>query len=139
MGFLYQVRAALARFLYGRNGVDQLGWAMVIAELALSLLARLVNVAAFSAFVNTVTTVLLVLVLYRMLSKNLEKRRAENARFLRWWGPVAARFRGASARRADGAHKYVRCSCGTMCRVPKGVGRVELTCPKCGQKKIVRT
>lgn len=139
MGFLYRVRDAVARFMYGRNGVDQLCWALVIAEVVLTLLARLINIPAVTAAVNLVTTVMIALALYRMLSRNLYKRREENARFLRWWGPIAGRFRGASARRADSAHKYVKCACGAMCRVPRGVGKVELTCPKCGQKKIVKT
>ena len=66
-------------------------------------------------------------------------RRAENARFLRWWGPVSTLFRDERMRRADKAHKYIKCSCGAWCRVPRGVGRVELMCPCCGAKTIVKT
>lgn len=139
MGFMNKVRDALARFLYGRNGIDQLCWAMVIAELALSLIGGLIPVAAVRRIFSIVTTVLTVLVFWRVLSKDLYRRREENARFLRWWGPIAQRLRGGAARRADKEHKYVKCTCGTMCRVPKGVGRVEMTCPRCGKKTIVRT
>ena len=139
MGFMNKVRDALARFLYGRNGIDQLCWAMVIAELALSLIGGLIPVAAERRIFSIVTTVLTVLVFWRVLSKDLYRRREENARFRRWWGPIAQRLRGGAARRADKEHKYVKCACGTMCRVPKGVGRVEMTCPKCGKKTIVRT
>ena len=139
-GFLYHFRCAVARFMYGRNGIDQLGWATLAAELALSFLA-----AAFARnrtvwmALRLLTMALTVLLFYRMLSRNLPKRRAENAWFLRWWTPLRTGFRDARYRRADKAHKYVKCSCGAWCRVPRGVGKIEMVCPKCGEKKILKT
>ena len=137
--FFYKLRCALARFMYGRNGADQLCWAILIVELALNLLASLVRSQPFSTFVYYVSTFLVVYLFFRMFSRNLEKRRAENAKFMAWWGPKQAAFRGAKARRADKAHRYVKCSCGTWCRVPRNIGRVELRCPKCGRTHTVRT
>ena len=86
-----------------------------------------------------VSTALMFVVLLRIFSRNLARRQAENAKFLTWWTPKANAIRGARARRADKAHKYVRCSCGAYCRVPRGVGKIELTCPKCGRKKVIKT
>ena len=129
----------MARFMYGRNGADQLCWAILIAELVLSLLAGLVNNRYFSAFAHYASLFLCVYLFFRLFSRNLEKRRAENARFMAWWGPKQNALRGAKARRADKEHKYVKCSCGTYCRVPRSIGTVELTCPKCGKKQIVKT
>ena len=122
-------RDALYRFMYGRNGVDALNWALFAVELVLSLLSSFVRVQAVAATLYFLSVVLMFIVLIRIFSRNLTQRRAENARFLSWW---------AKARRADKAHKYVRCSCGAYCRVPKGVGKVELTCPKCGRKKVIK-
>lgn len=139
MRFFDRMRNAMARFMYGRNGVDALCWAMVVCELVLAVVSSLLRIEALSAVVGVVTWVLWLLVLWRMFSRNLAKRRAENAKFLSWWGPIAANARGAKARRADKAHKYVRCGCGTWCRVPRGVGKVELKCPKCGATHIVKT
>lgn len=133
MGFMYRLREALARFFYGRNGVDALGWALLIAQLALSMLSSLLG-GIVGQILNYIGLVFWFLLIFRMLSKNLGKRRAENARFLRFWNPVKARMNGASARRRDTAHKYFRCRCGVYCRVPRGVGKVEITCPKCGSK-----
>ena len=129
----------MARFMYGRNGADQLCWALFIAELVLSLLPALVPGQAFAAFIHYTTLFLCVYLLFRMFSRNLEKRRAENANFMQWWGPKQSALRGAKARRADKEHKYVKCSCGAYCREPRSVGMVELTCPKCGKKRIVKT
>ncbi len=125
--------------MYGRNGADQLCWAVLIAELALSLVSGFVRNPYFSAFAHYASLFLCLYLFFRLFSRNLEKRRAENAKFMAWWGPKRSALRGAKARRADKAHKYVKCSCGTYCRVPRGVGTVELTCPKCGKKQIVKT
>lgn len=137
--FFYKLRCALARFLYGRNGVDQLCHATLYALLGLCILSMfLQRIPILSRILSFAELLLWIVLMVRMLSKNLDKRRAENARFMAWWGPKKAGLLGAKSRRADTAHKYVRCSCGAYCRVPRGVGKVELTCPKCGAKKITK-
>ena len=132
-------RNALYRFMYGRNGVDALSWALVVLEVVLSLLSAFIHVRGVSQALYFVSTALMFIVLLRIFSRNLARRQAENAKFLTWWTPKANAIRGAKARRADKAHKYVRCSCGAYCRVPRGVGKIELTCPKCGRKKVIKT
>ena len=132
-------RNALSRFMYGRNGVDALSWALVVLEVVLSLLSSFIHVRGVSQALYFVSTALMFVVLLRIFSRNLARRQAENAKFLTWWTPKANAIRGAKARRADKAHKYVRCSCGAYCRVPRGVGKIELTCPKCGRKKVIKT
>ena len=72
-------------------------------------------------------------VIFRMFSRNLYKRQAENQK----WLQARSRRRGAAsaakARRADTEHKYFTCKrCKTICRVPVGKGKVIITCPKCG-------
>ena len=137
--FLYRIRSAVARYMYGRNGMDQLGWATFIAEFVLTVVANLSHNYAVYILLRTMAFTLTLLLFYRLLSRNLVKRRAENAKFLRWWYALRTGFRDVRDRHADKAHKYVKCSCGAWCRVPKGVGKVELMCPKCGGKKIVKT
>ena len=132
-------RNALYRFMYGRNGVDALSWALVVLEVVLSLLSAFIHVRGVSQALYFVSTALMFVVLLRIFSRDLARRQAENAKFLTWWTPKANAIRGARARRADKAHKYVRCSCGAYCRVPRGVGKIELTCPKCGRKKVIKT
>ena len=127
-------RDALYRFMYGRNGVDALNWALVILELVVSLLSSLIRVQGVSQALYFVSMVLMFIVLIRIFSRNLARRQAENAKFLTWWTPKANAILGANK-----AHKYVRCSCGAYCRVPKNIGKIELTCPKCGKKKVVKT
>jgi len=139
MNFLYRIRCAMARFMYGRNGVDQLSWALLIFELVLSLLVPMLGIDALTIAAQIVSYLCSFLIFFRIFSRNLPKRRAENAKFMGWWQPIRASIAGAKARSADKTHKYVKCTCGTYCRVPKNVGKIELTCPKCGAKKIVKT
>lgn len=142
--FFYRIQNAIARFMYGRNGTDPLNMALLVAYMALwllgSLLVALLDSRLLLHLLNALSLVLAVVLLWRTFSKNLPKRRAENARFLSWWGPVKSRFAGAKARRQDKAHKYFTCkNCKTICRVPVGKGKVEITCPKCGRKIIGKT
>lgn len=136
--FLYRVSSALARFMYGHNGTDQLNMALLCAYLAALVLAALLGrISPVRVLLEAVTVALAVLVLFRTFSRNLSKRRAENERFLAWWRPVKQRITGARQRRRDKDHKYFTCkNCKTICRVPTGKGKIEITCPKCGGKII---
>ena len=136
--FFYRVSGAIARFMYGRNGTDQLNAALLAAYLLVWLVQILLN-RNFTVrmALEAVSLVLAALVLFRTFSRNLPGRQAENAKFLSGWYPVRNRFAVAWQRHRDKEHKYFVCkSCGTVCRVPAGKGKVEITCPKCGGKII---
>lgn len=130
-----ELRNAIARGMYGRNGLDQLNIALLCAEAAVYVLSALLRLHLLRA----VGFVFFAAFCYRALSRDLVRRRAENAKFLYWFGPRSAALRDWQYRRRDKAHKYVKCVCGAWCRVPRGVGRVELLCPRCGEKKIIQT
>ena len=71
-----------------------------------------------------------------MFSRNLAKRRAENAWFMSkvCW-PVKNAFGLTRTRMRDREHKYIACpKCRTVCRVPRGKGRIVITCPKCREE-----
>ena len=136
--FFYRLQNGMAKFMYGRNGTDQLNLALLVVYLVLCVVQIFFSRnAAVTAVFNILTLLLAVLVLFRLFSRNLTTRRAENAKFLNWWYPVKSRVAGAKARRQDKEHKYFTCkNCKTICRVPTGKGKIEITCPKCGQKII---
>ena len=136
MGFFQRMGMAVARFMYGRNGVDQLNRALAAAYLILFFVGMLISNLLKSdalAYVFTVLENILVLILlFRTLSKNLYKRRAENQRWVNWWWRIKSNNAGAKARHADKDHKYFTCKqCKTICRVPVGKGKIIITCPKC--------
>ena len=82
-----KLRNALSRFMYGRNGVDALNWALVVLEVVLSLLSSFIHVRGVSQALYFVSTALRFVVLLRIFSRNLARRQAENAKFLTWWTP----------------------------------------------------
>ncbi|MBE6964113.1 MAG: hypothetical protein E7443_05910 [Ruminococcaceae bacterium] len=140
---LYKFRCALARFMYGRNGADQLNRALIWGYLILwgvELIFALLKVQVMVSLLNVLIYALLILVLFRTFSRNLPKRRAENQKWVNWWQARKNAVAGAKARHADTAHKYFTCkTCKTICRVPVGKGKIEITCPKCGGKIIAKT
>ena len=136
MNFLQRIGNALSRFMYGRNGVDRLTLTMVWTALVLDIINIFLRekVPLAYSIIGTVAGIITLLALFRMFSRNLEKRRAENARFLEkvWW-PIKRRAAGNKQQRTDKEHKYFTCpNCRTVCRVPRGKGRIVITCPKCG-------
>lgn len=135
MNFFQRIGNALSRFMYGRNGVDRLGLTMIWAALLLDIINMLLREKpVVSGIAGLVSGVLLFTALFRMFSRNLEKRRAENTRFMEkvWW-PVSRRMAGARQQRMDKEHRYFTCHrCGAVCRVPRGKGRIVITCPRCG-------
>ena len=136
MGFFQRMGMAAARFMYGRNGVDQLNRALLIVYLVLyfagTLLAGALKSDLLATVVNAVVNVLMLVILFRMFSRNLYKRREENQKWVHWWWRVKNGNSGARARHADKAHKYFTCKqCKTICRVPVGKGKIIITCPKC--------
>ena len=144
MGFFQRIGNAMARFMYGRNGMDQLNRALLTAYLVLfalqMLTAGILRSVMLTRIVDLLLWVVMILVMFRMFSRNLPKRREEDQKWVSWWYQVRSRNSGARARHADKDHKYFTCkSCGAICRVPVGKGKIIITCPKCGGKIEAKT
>ncbi len=133
MGFFQKIGNALSRFMYGRNGPDQLSLAMVWSALLMDIVGAFIKNETVGGILGLVSSVLLFVSLFRIFSRNLYKRRAENAKFLEkiWW-PIKRKFGKARQQSQDKEHKYFTCpNCSTVCRVPRGKGKIVITCPKC--------
>lgn len=122
---------ALRRFMYGRYGTDKLNQMLIIAALVLLLIGWLggkyltgwLNILSFVAYVPLVWSVV------RMYSRNIDKRRRENAAYLRFLSACK-----------DREHRYYRCPrCRQTVRVPRGRGKINIRCPKCGEQFIKKT
>ena len=117
----------------GRNGPD--GLSMALCYLACFMLV--LNLFA-SGTLSTILWYLAFLILgiayFRMFSRNISKRQLENARFLKAIDPFREKLARRKRRKAQ-KHLYCffKCpSCGTVLRVPKGKGRIRITCKSCG-------
>ena len=123
------IRNALQRFMYGRYGNDQLNMVLVILSLALYL----VFVVTSWTFLYAVSFMLMAVALFRCLSRNYDRRRAENGKFLSLVQPVTRWYRLRRTIRRDKDHCYFKCpNCGQQLRVPRGKGRITVTCRGCG-------
>ena len=116
----------LRRFMAGRYGPDQLSLALLVTGLILNLFTNLL--------LAPLSMLLLVFCAYRMLSRNFEKRRLENQRFLSFWYKIRNFFlRQKDKLRQSRDFRFFKCpSCRNTLRVPKGKGKIYVTCPKCG-------
>ena len=123
------IRNALQRFMYGRYGNDQLNVFLLVSYLALYLAYV---ITGFDAL-YWVATVAMVACIFRMLSRNYTRRREENAKFMKKAGPLIQWFRLRRTIHKDKDHIYFKCpSCAQQLRVPKGKGKITVTCRSCG-------
>lgn len=119
----------LRKFMEGRYGADQLSTALLILSVILSVILRFTGVPLLSV----IAYIPLGLCLFRMLSKNINRRRMENYKFHMIMSPVYAWIRKMSRRMTESkTHRFFRCpSCRAELRLPKGKGNIIITCPKC--------
>lgn len=128
--FLYRLRWKIQKFMQGRNGVDELNRILLYAVLVLYVLSIILQ----SLILDYMAIAGVLYLLYRMLSKNLYVRREENRKFLTWLETTRIKME----QRKD--YKIFKCKgCGRNIRVPRGKGKIEVTCPMCGKKTIHRT
>lgn len=144
MNIFRKIGNAIARFMYGRNGMDQLNVALFGGYIAYCVVRAILLIVLESRAVMIVSDILLyafmLLIFYRMFSKNLYKRRAENQKWVNWVWRMKSSRNGARERHADKEHKYFTCKdCKTICRVPVGKGKIVITCPKCGAQIQAKT
>lgn len=125
-------RSFLYRFMYGRYGNDQLNDFLLMFSLVLVLL----NMFIFkSPIVSTFISIILMINIFRTFSKNIYKRRAENDKYLLLIKPIKKRINIIKSNHNDKEHKYYLCpNCKQTVRVPRGRGKITITCPTCSKK-----
>lgn len=157
------------QWMVGRYGSDQLNIALLVVYLIMSIILSFTG----SIIVLIISYILMVLIFFRMFSKNIGKRYAENQKFMKLYGPIrnkiskgkhnnpygsygqnsyynpyGSTYANATSKRkkfrkkpkTDKNHKIFQCGkCGQLIRVPKGKGKIAITCPNCRQEFIKRT
>ena len=119
----------MTRFMAGRYGGDHLNLFLIALYLILYVVFVFTRLLVF----ELLGTVLLFISLFRSLSRNLERRRAENNRFLQLVRPISRKWAALRARAQDREHRYFKCpNCGQQMRVPRGKGRITVHCRSCG-------
>ena len=117
----------LRRFMEGRYGNDKLNNGILGVAVFFVILALFIRNPLIDLIVHGIAYVLMFWVIFRSLSRNTYKRYQENRRYLQFFG-----------RMKDRDHRYFDCpKCRQMVRVPRGKGRIAISCPRC-QEKFVR-
>ena len=131
------MREKLRQFMIGRYGTDGLNQFLSIASLVLLLIAIISRVSLFPYL----GAALLIFCYYRTFSRNISKRTEENYKFYTLKDRVDNKFKGWKEQWANRkVYHYYRCpQCRQKLRVPRGRGRIQISCPRCGTQFIKKS
>ena len=125
-----KLREKFYKFMIGRYGTDILNKDM----LWLTIILVLLNLFIRSTIVYLIVYALFFISLYRMFSKKVVKRRAENAKYIIHRNKVVKFFKLQYNKiKYFKEFKYVTCkNCKAVIRVPRKKGTRNISCPGCG-------
>ena len=134
-GFFQRMAYSFQQFMYGRYGFDELSKVLNILSLALWA------ISLFIPYIYPIVLTLLIWVIFRTYSRNISKRQIELNRYLhikckikQWFNLKKDIFKNRKT------YRYYKCPCcRANLRVPKGRGKIEISCPKCHTKFIKKT
>lgn len=117
------------RFMMGRYGVDAFSKFLLVVIAILWVLDLFIN----SAVISTWSLVLIIYLYYRIFSRNIQKRYQENMKYLEIKNKIVSRFKSEKSQMAQRkTHHIYKCpTCKQKIRIPRGKGRICITCPKC--------
>ena len=141
------MKERLRKFMEGRYGADELnrfltlcGWVLLLIGFVLSGIDSKVALIIGSVLV-TLSWAALIYSLFRTFSKRTQERASENYKYFVCKNKVLGWFRRLKARWQDRkAHRYFRCpQCKATVRVPRGKGKIRITCPKCKHQFVKKS
>jgi len=125
----------LRELMTGRNGLDKLSIVLIVIALVFNAFAK------FFPLIALFSLAILVYAVWRVFSKSLVKRSAENYRISRIIDDIGESFAQLRFRRQQSKqYKFFTCpDCKSKLRVPRGKGKISITCPRCGLKFSKKT
>ena len=131
------MREKIQRFMIGRYGADELAKAQSIAALVLLFLSMFSRLGIF----YWLAIALMIYSTWRMFSKNISARYAENQKYLQMTSKFRLRFnKEKNLMKQRRTHHIYSCpGCGQKVRIPRGKGKIEIECPKCHTKFVKRS
>ena len=127
--FFMKISAGLRRFMEGRYGTDRLNTAILVVGVAAALIRLFFSQPAVNLALWLISYAMMFWAIFRMLSRNVYQRYQENRKFLQLIDRIK-----------DRQHRYYDCpKCHQTVRVPRGKGKIAITCPKCKEKFVRKT
>lgn len=129
MNFFRKIAAALQRFMEGRYGNDKLNMMLLTVGAVTCLVNLFFAVPLLNLILTLVCYGLMFWAIFRLLSRNTYRRYQENRKYLQFVERIK-----------DRQHRYYDCPrCRQQVRVPRGKGKISISCPKCKEKFIKKT
>ncbi|MBE6089675.1 MAG: hypothetical protein E7206_16920 [Clostridium beijerinckii] len=121
----------LRRFMFGRYGGDELSKALLVLSFILLLIMNFVPKDL--RFLTILAYIPAIICMFRIFSRNIYIRRNENYKYLKIKNKIVMWFKNNLNRiKTLKNYKYYTCSnCKQELRVPRGKGKMSITCPKC--------
>ena len=127
--FFAKLSAGMQKFMAGRYGTDRLNMVILVAALIVCIISGFVQVPAVNLILTAVSYALMIWAIFRSFSRNTYQRYQENRKFNQFFD-----------RLKDRKHRIFQCPrCRQMVRVPRGKGKIAITCPKCREKFVRKT
>ena len=119
----------IARFMYGRYGMDQLSRLIMYVTFALLIITLFIR----SGILYTIALIGIIYTYYRAFSRNISRRYSENEAYLKFKYKIIGKFNNFKFRMKDRkTHVIFKCpNCSQKIRVPRGKGNISIKCPKC--------
>ncbi|MCD7867385.1 MAG: hypothetical protein LUG62_04135 [Clostridiales bacterium] len=129
--FFSRIGDFFSNFMNGRNGMDDIAKFSLLGGVIIYFLSTLTG----NSILYILSWIAIFYSVFRSFSRNIDSRRKENTRFLVFFEVIKLNFQD----RKSSSRIYMCSSCCKKIRVPKGKGKIEITCPNCGNKMIHRT
>ena len=127
--FMAKLSASFRAFMAGRYGTDRLNMVILTAGLVVCLVSAFIKAPMVNLLLTAISYALMIWAISRSFSRQTYKRYQENRKFLQFFD-----------RLKDRDHRYFDCpKCRQMVRVPRGKGKISITCPRCREKFVKKT
>ena len=137
------MRDKFNKFMLGRYGVDELSRFTMGVALALIILTMFVNIVnrSVGSVLDFLGIAAIVYAYFRIFSRNIQQRYAENQKYLQMTSKLRLRFNKEKnlMKQRKTHHIYACPGCGQKIRIPRGKGKIEIECPKCHTTFVKRS
>lgn len=132
--YLNKLIFSINEFMYGRYKGDELNRFLAIVY----LIIWVISFFPYLRFLQLINTLIFILIFYRAFSKNIYARQKELNSYLKIKNKIKTQINFTKQKHKNRkTHLYFKCSnCKSNLRVPKGKGKIEITCPKCNKTMI---
>jgi len=126
------MKERIRRLMQGRYGVDELSKMMVYA----SFFVMIVGSFAKNPYINLAGFMIIIYSYSRIFSKNQRLCSAQNLKYMQLRDSFLRKISNQiQIMKLSKTYRVYSCpGCKQLVRVPKGKGRIEVKCPKCGTR-----